>query len=300
MCAQASEDIKSEQLLGLLGGRVRSIRAHRGMTRKSLSRNSGVSERHLAQLEQGQGNISIVLLARIAAALRIEVSDLLRVRENHTAEEVLISDLLRDMTPEAHKAVLQMFSEQFTVPPDSRRRIALVGLRGAGKSSQGRLLAERLEIPFVHLGGEIELLAGMSASEIFSLSGQSGYRRLEEKALMQVLQKHDRCVLETGGSIVMDASLLNTLLATCFVVWLYTRPEEYLRRLVAEGDVRPMQQSDDALLNVRRILAEREEFYSKAHTSIDTTGKSIGECVSELTCLVPTGAKSPSTDFPDT
>ena len=296
MCAHATEDIKSGQLLGVLGDRVRSLRAHRGMTRKVLARDSGVSERYLAQLEQGQGNISVVLLARVAAALRIEISDLLRMRERHTAEEVLISDLLRDMSPDTHKALLQMFSEQFSVPLDARRRIALIGLRGAGKTSQGRLLAKRLEIPFVHLGSEIELLAGMSTSEIFSLSGQSGYKRLEEKALMQALRKHDRCVLETGGSIVMDTSLLNTLLTTCFVVWLYTYPEEYMRRIVAEGDVRPMQNTDDSMSNMRRILAEREEFYSKAHASIDTSGKTVEECVSELTRIAPNGAKSVMTD----
>jgi XRE family aerobic/anaerobic benzoate catabolism transcriptional regulator len=300
MCAQATEDIKTDQLLGALGGHVRSLRAQRGMTRKSLARNSGVSERYLAQLELGRGNISIVLLARIAAALRIEVADLLRMREAHTAEEVLISDLLREMTPDAHKALLQMFSEQFAVPLETRRRIALIGLRGAGKTSQGRLLAQKLGIPFVHVGSEIELLAGMSTSEIFSLSGQSGYRRLEEKALMQALRKHDRCVLETGGSMVLDPSLLNTLLATCFVVWLHALPEDHLRRLVAEGDVRPMQDTDDALSNVRRILAERQQFYSKAHATVDTSGKTVEACVSELSRIVPGGAKGPIADLPDT
>ena len=295
MRADVIEDIKSGQLLGALGKRVRSLRAHRGMTRKALARESDVSERYLAKLEQGRGNISVVLLARVAAALRTEVSDLLRMREQHTAEEVLIYDLLRDMSPETHKALLQMLSGQFAVPLDARRRIALVGLRGAGKTTQGKLLARRLEIPFVHLGSEIESLAGMSTSEIFSLSGQAGYRRLEEQALMQALREHDRCVLETGGSIVMDTSLLNTLLTTCFVAWLYTFPEEYMRRLVAEGDVRPMQNRDDAMSNLRRILAEREEYYSKAHASIDTSGKTVEECVSELFRVAPGAAKSAMT-----
>jgi len=285
----AIEDIESGRLLGVLGERVRTLRAHRGMTRKALARDSQVSERYLAQLEQGRGNISIMLLARVAAALRTDLSDLLRMREKHTAEEVLISDLLRDLSPDTHKAFLQMLSENFSVPVESRRRIALVGLRGAGKTSQGTLLAEHLNIPFVHLGSEIELLAGMSTSEIFSLSGQAGYRRLEEKALMQTLREYDRCVLETGGSIVTDPKLLNTLLTTCFVVWLHARPEEYMRRLTEQGDVRPMESQEDAMSDLRRILAERNELWATAHVSLDTNDKSVEDCVTELIQLMPKG-----------
>lgn len=283
----AIDDIPSGRLLDVLGERVRTLRGHRGMTRKALARESGVSERYLAQLEQGRGNISVMLLARVATALRTELSDLLRMREQHTAEEILISDLLRDLSPETHKAFLRMLSENFSVPVEARRRIALVGLRGAGKTSQGQLLASRLDIPFVHLGSEIELLAGMSASEIFSLSGQAGYRRLEEKALMQTLREYDRCVLETGGSIVTDPKLLNTLLTTCFVVWLHAEPDEYMRRLVEQGDVRPMENQEDAMADLRRILAERNELWASAHVSIDTNGKTIEECVAELMQSIP-------------
>ena len=284
-----SNDSESGRLLGILGERVRTLRGHRGMTRKTLAQDSHVSERYLAQLEQGRGNISVVLLARVAAALRTDLSDLLRMREQHSAEEILISDLLRDLSPDRHKAFLQMLSENFSVPVESRRRVALVGLRGAGKSSQGKLLAEHLSVPFVQLGSEIELLAGMSTSEIFSLSGQTGYKRLEEKALMQTLREHDRCVLETGGSIVTDPKLLNTLLSTCFVVWLHARPEEYMRRLIEQGDVRPMENQDDARPDLRRILADRDALYTRAHASIDTNEKSIEECVAELISLTPKG-----------
>jgi len=290
-------EIESERLLGVLGDRVRTLRAHRRMTRKVLARDSGVSERYLAQLEHGQGNISVVLLARVAAALRTEPSDLLQTRERQTAEEVLIADLLRELSPDTHKAFLQILSENFSVPVESRRRIALIGLRGAGKTSQGKLLAGHLDIPFVHLGSEIEKLAGMSASEIFSLSGQTGYRRLEEKALMQTLKRYDRCVVETGGSIVTDPKLLNTLLTTCFVVWLYARPEEYMRRLTAEGDVRPMENLSDAMSDLRRILSERDELYSKAHASIDTSDKNIKECVAELIRLTPKGINNNMTEL---
>jgi XRE family aerobic/anaerobic benzoate catabolism transcriptional regulator len=288
-----TSDLKSQRLLGVLGDRVRTLRSHRGMTRKALARNSGVSERYLAQLEQGQGNISVVLLARVAAALNTEPSDLLQVSARRTAEEILIADLLRELSPDTHKAFLNMLSEHFSVPVESRQRIALIGLRGAGKTSQGTPLAEHLDVPFVYLGSEIERLAGMSTSEIFSLSGQTGYRRLEEKALMQALSRYDRCVIETGGSIVTDPKLLNTLLTTCFVVWLHARPEEYMRRLTAEGDIRPMENQEDAMSDLRRILIEREELYSQAHASIDTDGKTIEDCVVELIRITPQGIRKP-------
>jgi XRE family aerobic/anaerobic benzoate catabolism transcriptional regulator len=287
----AIDDIESGRLLGLLGERVRTLRAHRGMTRKALARDSQVSERYLAQLEQGHGNISIMLLARVAAALRTDLSELLRLGEKHSAEEILITDLLRGLSPDTHKAFLNMLSENFSVPVESRRRIALIGLRGAGKTSQGQLLAQHLDIPFVHLGSEIELLAGMSTSEIFSLSGQAGYRRLEEKALLQTLREYDRCVLETGGNIVTDPKLLNTLLTTCFVVWLHARPEEYMRRLVEQGDVRPMENQEDAMADLRRILSDRNELWGTAHVSIDTNDKSIEDCVAELIALLPIGLR---------
>jgi len=291
--------IECEQLLGLLGDRVRALRAHRGMTRKALAQESNVSARYLAQLEQGQGNISVVLLARVATALHTEPGDLLPTRDRQTAEEVLIADLLRELGPDSHKVLLQMLSENFAVPIESRRRIALIGLRGAGKTSQGTLLAKHLDAPFIRLGSRIEKLAGMSASEIFSLSGLAGYRRLEEKALMQTLKEHDRCVVETGGSIVMDPKLLNALLTTCFVIWLHARPEEYMRRLTAEGDVRPMENQEDAMADLRRILSERDEFYSRAHASIDTNGKNIDDCVAELIRITPQGMKNNMNDALD-
>ena len=173
------------------------------------------------------------------------------------------------------------------MPTKARRRVALVGLRGAGKSTLGRRLAAELDVPFVYLGGEIEQLAGMSASEIFSLSGQAGYRRLEERALIKVLGEYEHCVIETGGSIVTDDKLRETLLGTCFVIWLYARPEEYIERLIRQGDIRPMQNQSDALSDLRQILAEREASYRRAHASLDTSGLTVDECVHALVQAVP-------------
>lgn len=275
------------ELLHVLGERVRALRAARSLSRKVLAEQSGVSQRYLAQLEQGTGNISVVLLARVAEALRVSVTDLLATDPAVTAEQCLIGSLIREMSPDLQKASLNMLKDRFAVPAEARRRVALVGLRGAGKSTLGRRLAAELDVPFVYLGGEIEQLAGMSASEIFSLSGQTGYRRFEERALIKVLGEHEHCVIETGGSIVTDDKLRETLLGTCFVIWLYARPEQYIERLVRQGDIRPMQNQANALADLREILAERESAYRRAHASLDTAELTVDECVHALVQAVP-------------
>lgn len=290
--ALESDKLDAEALLTVLGNRVRALRQHRGVTRRSLAQRSRVSERYLAQLEQGRGNISVVLLSRVARALDTDLDELLRNEALDSAELMLINDLLRELDPQQHKLALRLLADQFEAPPASRRRVALVGLRGAGKSTQGSRLAERLGVPFVRLGTEIEKLAGMSTSEIFSLSGQTGYRRLEERALMQTLKSYQRCVLETGGSIVLDGGMLNTLLTTCFVVWLHARPEQYMQRLIEQGDVRPMQDHDDAMSDLRKILAERDSLYAKAHASLDTSSRTVEACVDALMEIVPESAHS--------
>ncbi len=285
---------ETSELLKQVGEKVRNLRARRGMTRKILAANSAVSERYLAQLELGQGNISIALLDRVATALRTELPELLRVADAQTAEELLVTDLLRELSPDDQKVALDLLYERFSVPAESRRRIAIIGLRGAGKTTMGKLLAKRLRIPFVRLVGEIEVLAGMSVSEIFSLSGQAGYRRLEEQALVETLKRHDQCVIEAGGSIVAEPRLLNTLLTTCFAVWLKARPEMYMQRVIAQGDLRPMMNHNDAMSDLRLILSEREPFYAQAHAIIDSSDMDIAGCEEELMRVVPADMHSPN------
>ena len=265
-------------LLEHLGGRVRGLRALRGMTRKTLASQSNVSERYLAELEQGRGNISIRLLGRVADALEIELSQLLDARDNQTPEQSLIIELARELSVE---------DERFAVPERSKQRIALIGLRGAGKTTLGQRLADHLDIPFVGLVSVIEGLAGMSVSEIFSLSGEPGYRRLEEQALYETLNRNESCVIETGGGIVAEPRLLNTLLTTCFVIWLKTSPEQYMERVVAQGDLRPMLNHPDAMANLRRLLDEREPFYAKAHATVDTTDQVVEESLRRLLESLP-------------
>jgi XRE family aerobic/anaerobic benzoate catabolism transcriptional regulator len=279
--------MQDSAILKELGGVVRSLRARRGMTRRELSATSHVSERYLAQLEQGQGNISIALLERVAAALQTSVGDLLSRPDNRSAEEALILEFLRALDTDEQKAVLEMLYDHFSAPAGPRQRIALMGLRGSGKTTLGNMLSEELCIPFIRLSAEVETLAGMSVSEIFSLSGQAGYRRLEEQSMMDTLKSYSRCVIETGGSIGTDPKPLNTLLSACFVIWLKAEPEIYMQRVIKQGDLRPMKNNDDALADLRRILIERDPQYSRAHVVIDTSRLDLEDSLGAILESIP-------------
>lgn len=274
-----------DELLANLGRKVRALRAGRGMTRKMLAADSSVSERYLAQLEQGRGNISIGLLQRVAKALRADLGELLRGGNDVSAEQVLINELIQRLDSDDQHRALQLLYQNFSATRDCRR-IALVGMRGAGKTSLGSRLAEHFDIPFIQLVTEIEKLGGMPVGEILALSGQDGYRSLEEKALLEVLARLEKCVIETGGSIVSETHLLNKLLTTCHVVWIKAAPEEHMQRVIDQGDMRPIQSNDDAMAALRRILDAREPFYAQAHTVIDTAGSKLEESFQELAALL--------------
>ncbi len=270
-----------DELLEDLGRKVSALRAGRGMTRKMLSADSSVSERYLAQLEQGQGNISIGLLQRVAKALRTDLGELLRGGNQVTAEQVLINELVLRLDSDDQHRALQLLYQNFSATQDCSR-VALVGMRGAGKTSLGSRLAEHRGVPFIQLVTEIEKLAGMPVGEILSLSGQDGYRRLEEKALFDVLARLDKCVIETGGSIVSETSLFNVLLTTCHVVWVKASPEEHMQRVIDQGDLRPIGSNVDAMADLRRILEAREPFYAQSHDIIDTAGSQLEDSFQQL------------------
>jgi XRE family aerobic/anaerobic benzoate catabolism transcriptional regulator len=269
------------EYLKLLGERVRETRARRGMTRKILARDSGVSERYLAQLETGQGNISILLLRHIANALDIPVEALVLEGPEPAVDLVHTTEFLRRLPAselaEARRMLVQRFGG---VDLAARRgRIALIGLRGAGKSTLGAVLAHRLEAPFLELDRLIEQESGVGLSAIFDLYGQSGFRRLERRCLDQVIERYPRFVLATGGSLVSEPATFERLLTMCYTVWLRATPEEHMQRVIAQGDMRPMADNRESMSDLKRILEVREPLYRKADLTIDTSDASVEDAV---------------------
>src|SRR5664280_2691281 len=281
----ASADPGSESdYLRLLGERVRETRARRGMTRKILARDSGVSERYLAQLETGQGNVSIRLLRQIAQALDTPLQALVLDGPEPPVDLVHTTEFLRRLPAtelvEARRVLVEHFGG---VDLEARRgRIALIGLRGAGKSTLGAMLANRIEAPFLELDRLIEQESGVSLSVIFDLYGQSGFRRLERRVLDQIIERYPRFVLATGGSLVSEPATFERLLTMCFTVWLRATPEEHMQRVIAQGDMRPMADNRESMSDLRRILDVREPLYRKADATIDTSGGSVEQSVEML------------------
>lgn len=275
--------ISDEELLLSLGKRVREVRARRGMTRKMVAKESDVSERHLAQLEAGAGNISILLLQRIAVALHVTLADLFVPETEESSDRRLIQRFLERVPKQHLKDVLSQLERDFGHEEALRsNRIAFIGLRGAGKSTLGSKLADEWKIPFIELDREIEKDAGMPLDEIFSLYGQAGYRRIERRTLERVIQEYDRAVISVGGGVVSEKETYEYLLSNCYTVWLKTHPEEHMSRVMAQGDFRPVVDHDEAMEDMRRILEARDPLYRRADLHIDTSGESVEESFAKL------------------
>jgi len=270
--------------LKLLADRVKQARARRGMTRKQLARDSDVSERYLAQIESGHGNISVLVLRRLAKALNVSADALLFEGPEPSVELVHMVEFLRRLSFDDLKLARQMLLHQLGgVNPAARhRRIALIGLRGAGKSTLGASLAERLDMPFLELDRLIEQDSGLTLNLIFDFRGQAGFRELERHCLDDVIGRYPSFVLATGGSLVSEPSTFERLLSSCFTVWVRTSPEEHMQRVIAQGDMRPMANNRDAMSDLKQILAEREVLYSKADVQLDTTGRTLKESLDML------------------
>jgi XRE family aerobic/anaerobic benzoate catabolism transcriptional regulator len=238
------QDLDSEKhpYLVTLGERVRSLRARRGLSRKAAAARARVSERHWANLETGVGNASILVLLQVAKALQCSLVTLL------------------EEAPEAGNL--------------RRQHIALIGLRGAGKSTLGQRLAQELGYVFVELSRVIENLAGCSISEIHGLYGPEAYRRYERRALEDCLAQYPHVVMATPGGLVSEESTFNMMLAQCFTIWLQATPEDHMARVLAQGDTRPMAASTEAMQDLRRILVSRSPFYAKADLHFDTSAQS--------------------------
>src|SRR5690349_9769072 len=286
--AKPANSRDTDAYLRHLGERVRTLRNQRGMTRKALAEHADVSERYLAQLEAGLGNGSIVLLRRIARAIGLPVTQLVNEGVEPALDFVLLSQFLERLSPPALAEARELLLKHFVDPSNDarRRRIALLGLRGGGKSTLGRLLAERLDIPFIELDREIEKRSGTTLSEIFDMFGQETFRRAEREALDDVLRQHRDFVIATSGSIVTEPGTLELLLASCFTVWVRAEPEEHMKRVMAQGDMRPMAHSARAMEDLVSILRSREPLYAKADVALATSSRTPEQNVAELLRLV--------------
>jgi XRE family transcriptional regulator, aerobic/anaerobic benzoate catabolism transcriptional regulator len=251
--AEPDDDLSRDDawFLADLGRRVRELRERRGMSRRLLAQGSSVSERYLAQLETGNGNISVILLKRVATALGVAVGELL-----------------------GHEEAAR------------RRRIALIGLRGAGKSTLGAMLAQALKMPLIELNREVARETGLPSGEVMALYGLPAYRRIEQRVLERVARKQDRAVIVAGGGIVNEQEAFNLLLANCYTVWIRAQPEEHMARVIAQGDFRPMAGNAEAMDDLKRILAAREAMYRKADVVVDTSGETPQESFAKLRAAV--------------
>jgi XRE family transcriptional regulator, aerobic/anaerobic benzoate catabolism transcriptional regulator len=278
--------------LGELGQRVRKMRALRGMSRKALAVASGVSERYLAQLESGEGNLSIVLLRRVARATGAPIEDLVS-DEPLPGQWPLLRELLQAAKPDAIKAAIAALRGEAPDAPPAKAtpaigRIALIGLRGAGKTTLGRIAARRLGWTFIELNHEIERLAGFSVTEIFKLYGQGGYRRLEQRALRTVAAMPPPLLLATGGGLVAEPLTFDLLLHAFDTIWVKARPQEHMTRVREQGDLRPMSDESDAMKELVAILSSREPLYARARAVLDTSGQAIEASADQLARLIAT------------
>ena len=283
--ALSAEGVRHPFLVAL-GERVRTLRSRRGLTRKAVAQAANVSERHLANLEYGTGNASILVLLQVAHALHAELSELLGDVTTSSPEWLMIRELLEHRNEADLRRARQALSELFHAPGDADRarttRLALIGLRGAGKSTLGQLLADDLGFPFVELSRQIEQFAGCSIHEIHNLYGTNAYRRYERRALEEAIQIYPEVVIATPGGLVSDAANFNLLLQHCYTIWLQADPADHMSRVAAQGDMRPMAASPEAMDDLKRILAGRAAFYAKADLRFDTSAYTEEQAHREL------------------
>jgi XRE family aerobic/anaerobic benzoate catabolism transcriptional regulator len=265
-----------------LGQRVRTMRALRGMSRKVLARVSGISERYIAQLESGKGNVSIVLLRRVSNAMGAHLEDLIPAAEP-SPDWAVIRDLIRKASPSQVSQAKEILGQSTSMQRrTSFAGIALIGLRGAGKSTLGKMLAKKIGWNFVELNKEIEAQNGLSVAEIIALYGQEGFRRLEQAALTQLLASKELTVLATGGGIVSEPVTFDLILSSFYTIWLKAEPEEHMARVRGQGDLRPMADDRSAMAELRNILTSREPLYARASAVVDTAGLNVDTAAARL------------------
>lgn len=272
-------------LLVQVGDRVRKARERKGIPRRVLSEISGVSPRYIAQLESGEGNISIGLLQRVAIALDHRIEWIVGEEDPWNSDLLQIAELYRSADERTREAVTRILNPE---PLETRRgnRICLIGLRGAGKSTLGRLLSDAIEVQFLELNKEIENLGGMPIDEIMALYGSEGYRKLEADALGRISESHEDLILAAAGGVVAEPATFNALLTKFNTIWIKASPEEHMERVRAQGDTRPMEGNPEAMAQLKSILKSREVLYERAQACLVTSGVSPEESLTQLIALI--------------
>lgn len=285
VAVDAPDEVAARTLIARVGERVRKARELKGIPRRVLSEISGVSPRYLALLEAGEGNISIGLLQRVATALDHRIEWLVGEDDPWTSDTLRVADLYRKASAETRAQVVAVLNPQ----PERAlrgRRICLIGLRGAGKSTLGARAGTALGIPFVELNREIEDHAGMAVTEVLALYGQEGYRRLEAQALSRIVAMHDTVILAVAGGIVAEPDTYTALLSQFHTIWVKATPEEHMARVRAQGDTRPMAGNPEAMDQLRHILTSREALYDQARARLDTSGRTMEQSLGDLLALI--------------
>jgi XRE family aerobic/anaerobic benzoate catabolism transcriptional regulator len=283
--ATAEAESAVTSLIQRVGERVRKARERKGIPRRVLSEISGVSPRYLAQLEAGEGNISIGLLQRVAIALDHRIEWLMGEEDPWSSDVLRVADMFRSANADVRQAVLRTLSPE---PVETMRahRICLIGLRGAGKSTLGQQAGDALGLPFVELNREIEEQSGMPVDEVMALYGPEGYRKLEAQAVSRVIATHDSMILAVAGGIVAEPDTYNNLLAHFHTIWVKTSPDEHMARVRAQGDERPMAGNPEAMEQLRSILTSREALYGKALAQLDTSRRTVDASLEQLMTLI--------------
>ena len=280
-------DDQADQLIRLVGTRVRACRKDKGLSQRALSERSGVSSRYIAQLEAGAGNISIGLLQKVASALGISVEVLVAAESAQGVEEARIATLYRQASTATRARVLDVLEPE-RHRREQAQRVCLIGLRGAGKSTLGPLVAQDIGMPFIELNAEVERSAGIPTSEIFALYGEEGYRQLEAETLSQIIAGNNRVILAVAGGIVSEAKTFEKVITAFHTVWIRAKPEEHMDRVRAQGDMRPMAGNPQAMTQLRQILETREKQYARAELQLDTSGKTVEASRAEMRELLLT------------
>jgi XRE family aerobic/anaerobic benzoate catabolism transcriptional regulator len=280
---EAAADIGRSDAFAIAVGRLlRSARAKRGMTRRQLAEQSGASERYLAQIEGGQGNPSVIVLKAIAEALDLSIIDLLPRTDGRSETLERIVDVLRRMPQSELPAIADLIEGRAALATDRAQRIALIGLRGAGKSTLGKRLATKLGAPFIELDRMIEREYGASAPDLIEIAGIATFRRYERACLERVIGNHDVAVIATAGGIVANPDTYALLLRRTHTIWLKARPDDHMRRVMAQGDFRPMARNREAMADLIAILEARRADYARAEAELDTSGDTVDESFAKL------------------